>query len=151
MNTKTMRLPPRRVLTPNATNNKRKDREREEFDALKPPPTPTTTTKLPKPDAPKAEPISPSSNQLLAGYLAHEFLNKGTLFGQLWDPVENEVVPASPKKRAKPSRNGKADEPSRGQLEDYQRYVEVASLLKTDGAHLPGIVNPTQLACFLQM
>ncbi|XP_059433029.1 uncharacterized protein LOC132166260 [Corylus avellana] len=145
MNTKTMRLPPRRVLTPNAINNKRKDRE--EFDALKPQ---TPPTKLPKPDAPQAEPISPSSNQLLAGYLAHEFLSKGTLFGQLWDPVENEVVPVSPKKRAKPSRNGEA-EPSGGQLEDYQRYVEVASLLKTDGAHLPGIVNPTQLACFLQM
>lgn len=142
-----MRLPPRRVLTPNAINNKRKDRE--EFDALKPKPPPPPT-KLPEPDAPQDEPISPSSNQLLAGYLAHEFLTKGTLFGQLWDPVENEVVPVSPKKRAKPSRNGEA-EPSGGQLEDYQRYVEVASLLKTDGAHLPGIVNPTQLACFLQM
>jgi hypothetical protein len=145
MNTKTMRLPPRRVLTPNAINNKRKDRE--EFDALKPPPP---TMKLPKPDASQAEPISPS-NQLLAGYLAHEFLTRGTLFGQPWDPAKNEVPPVSPpKKRAKPSRNGEA-EPSVGQLEDYQRYVEVASLLKMDGAHLPGIVNPTQLAGFLQL
>lgn len=147
MNTKTMRLPPRRILTPNAINNKKR-KDREEFDALKP-----STTKLtkPEPDAPKAEPIN-QSNQLLAGYLAHEFLTRGTLFGQPWgDPAKNEVVPVSPpKKRAKPSRNDEA-EPSDGQLEDYQRYVEVASLLKTDGAHLPGIVNPTQLACFLQM
>ncbi|KAB1199218.1 hypothetical protein CJ030_MR0G026016 [Morella rubra] len=146
MNTKTMRLPPRRVLTPNVTN---KRKERDGFDALKPP-----TPKLSKPTIPPKvgsyEPIA--SNQLLAGYMAHEFLTRGTLFGQPLDPARNEVVPVS--KKGCPNQNGEG-EPSGGterrQLEDYQRYVEVANLLKSDGAHLPGIVNPTQLACFLQL
>ncbi|KAB1199217.1 hypothetical protein CJ030_MR0G026015 [Morella rubra] len=136
MNTKTMRLPPRR-------------KEREGFDALKPP-----TTKLFKPaTTPKAGSYEPiSSNQLLAGYMAHEFLTRGTLLGQPGDPSRDEVVPVA--KKGRPNQNGEA-KPSGGverrQLEDDQRYVEVANLLKTDGAHLPGIVNPTQLACFLQM
>ncbi|CAA2989621.1 embryo sac development arrest [Olea europaea subsp. europaea] len=32
-----------------------------------------------------------------------------------------------------------------------QSYAEVASLLKGDGAHIPGILNPTQLAGWIQM
>ncbi|KAL4596547.1 hypothetical protein ACB092_12G171000 [Castanea dentata] len=169
MNTKTMRLPPRRVLTPNATttttssattnnnNNKRKEREKEKegFNA-------TTITKLPKTATARAGGIGLaelvfSSNQILAGYLAHEFLTRGTLFGQQWDPTtanQNEAV----------SKKGEDEKPSgeaEGQVEekegdDHQqlqhekeRYVELANLLKTGGAHLPGIVNPTQLTHFL--
>ncbi|CAK9329209.1 unnamed protein product [Citrullus colocynthis] len=30
-------------------------------------------------------------------------------------------------------------------------YAEVASILKMDGAHLPGIVNPAQLAWWIKM
>ncbi|XP_027938050.1 uncharacterized protein LOC114192507 isoform X3 [Vigna unguiculata] len=90
MNTKTMRLPPRRVLTP---TNKRKERD-DPFDRPKPIPAPPTT-KILKPDRPvdpitatsKAVFVEPKpSNQLLAGYLAHEFLTKGTLLGQPWAP-----------------------------------------------------------------
>ncbi|KAJ9176469.1 hypothetical protein P3X46_011778 [Hevea brasiliensis] len=135
MSTKTMRPPPRRVLT----TNKRK--EREGFDSLKssPPSSPTPTpTKLPKPTTPQAgsgklsEPVS--FNQILAGYLAHEYLSKGTIYGQPFGPSEGGEEEEA--------------EPSEG---NYKRYVEVSSLLKADGAHLPGVVNPSQLSRFLQM
>ncbi|XP_048232258.1 uncharacterized protein LOC125370508 [Ricinus communis] len=171
MNTKTMRLPPRRVLT----SNKRKDREG--FDTLKPSPPqpPAPPTKLPKPTvlpqlsgsaklsepAPVCVSVSVLSNQLLAGYLAHEFLTKGTLFGQRWDPARAEASGggggsgsesnvSNNNHRTKASQKGKEAEPSK-ERENYQRYVEVSGLLKGDGAHLPGIFNPSQLAHFLQM
>ncbi|KAL4363102.1 hypothetical protein GQ457_04G027030 [Hibiscus cannabinus] len=35
--------------------------------------------------------------------------------------------------------------------DNRQRYADVASLLKTDGAHIQGIVNPSQLGRLLQM
>ncbi|KAK9903643.1 hypothetical protein M0R45_001066 [Rubus argutus] len=79
---------------------------------------------------------------LLAGYLAHEFLTKGTLLGQPWDPTarstEEEAVTNQPD-------GGEAEY---GKLESY---VQVADLLKTDGSQLAGIVNPTQLARILQL
>ncbi|KAJ8899309.1 hypothetical protein K2173_018283 [Erythroxylum novogranatense] len=136
MNTKTMRLPPRRVVT----SNKRK--EREGFDPLKPftqqqEQQPAKSSKL----TASSEPEPVLSNQLLAGYLAHEYLTRGTLYGQ---PLEQTSAQADPTKKIKPRQNVEAEL-------SHQRYVEVSSLLKTDGAHLAGIVNPTQLACILQM
>ncbi|XP_021630723.1 uncharacterized protein LOC110628387 [Manihot esculenta] len=146
MSTKTMRPPPRRVLT----SNKRK--EMEGFDSLEssPPSPPTPTpTKSPKPTSPQAgsarhtQPVS--FNQLMAGYLAYEYLSKGTIYGEKWDPdgAEEEW------KKAEPSEDREEEgEPNKG---DYRRYVEVSSLLKGDGAHLPGVVNPSELSRFLQM
>ncbi|KAK7345744.1 hypothetical protein VNO77_16355 [Canavalia gladiata] len=164
MNTKTMRLPPRRVLTPSGTTNKRKERD-DPFD--RPKPIPATTTKLPKPDKPiprpSPEPMtgttsnskaleSKPSNHLLAGYLAHEYLTKGTLLGQPWGPhragksmedggggggEEGEAAEAAP--------------PCRKTEEERERYAEMAGLLKGGGTHLPGVVNPTQLARFLHL
>ncbi|XP_022769876.1 uncharacterized protein LOC111313459 [Durio zibethinus] len=140
MNTKTMRLPPRRVSMP---NNKRKERNDLDVKHLAPPPT-----KSPKPAVPLSASTKAAhqvlSNQLLAGYLAHEFLTRGTLFGQTWDPARIREV--EPKER---SRAGDAE--PKPKEEKHQRYVEVASLLKTDGAHIPGIVNPSQLGHFLQV
>ncbi|KAM1031958.1 hypothetical protein ACFX2I_035594 [Malus domestica] len=142
MNTKTMRLPPRRISTTNASNNtnsnnKRKEKEGD-FDALQR----TKTLKLsPPPQAKPSEPAQPPG-QLLAGYLAHEFLTRGTLLGQPWDPSRAEPAPSgvsSSKIEAEPK------------FESLERYVEVADLLKTEGAHLAGVVNPTQLAGFLQL
>ncbi|KAL5711942.1 hypothetical protein ACHQM5_014163 [Ranunculus cassubicifolius] len=81
-----------------------------------------------------------SDNRVLAGYMANEFLTKGTLFGQKYDPARAEAAPVGGEKKAaagKPKKN-----PS---------YAEVANLLKSDGTHIPGIVNPTQLAQWLQM
>ncbi|XP_031276960.1 uncharacterized protein LOC116135398 isoform X2 [Pistacia vera] len=143
MNTKTMRLPPRRVLTP----TKRKER-----DDYKPPTTKSLKPTPAQPESYKApDPVS-SSNQLLAGYLAHEYLTKGTLFGKPFDAAgdqagsghgSGQVSAVEPMK----VKLGKKDE-AEPQL---KTYVEVASLLKTGGAHIPGIVNPTQLARFLHM
>ncbi|XP_045826486.1 uncharacterized protein LOC123918468 [Trifolium pratense] len=168
MNTKTMRLPPRRVLTSSnstTSNNKRKERD-DPFERPKPIHGPNS--KLLKPDKPisklsGSEPVQSAttttttttttpSNQLLAGYLAHEFLTKGTLFGQPWIPsrgkeeeededdvgggAEGEATEAPPSRRPETKI-------------DKERYVEVTALLKGGGTHLPGIVNPTQLARFL--
>lgn len=78
-----------------------------------------------KPAAPKAtEP--PSSNRLLAGYLAHEFLTKGTLLGQKFEFDLTRSGVAEPKR-------------------EQDNYKEVANLLRTKGTHVKGIVNPTQL------
>ncbi|GMH29181.1 hypothetical protein Nepgr_031024 [Nepenthes gracilis] len=143
----------REVFTPQISR-KRKERE-ESFKGNNSnrQPTSASNTTSSKP----AEPIS--SNQLLAGYMALEFLRAGTLLGQKFDPARAEGVPVSlaePKK--KPGQNnsniignsseadGTAGEPS---VEDSsaakQCYAELANLLKTDGTHIPGIVNPTQL------
>ena len=73
-------------------------------------------------------------NILLAGYLAHEFLTDGTLFGRRWGLTEV-------KQHAEG--NAKKENPPRG-------YVEVARLIEMDVAHIAGIVNPTQLALWLQ-
>ena len=70
---------------------------------------------------------SKGNNQLLAGYLAHEYLTKGTLLGRRWDQLPSQRVELHHEDK-------------------YDRYVQLASLLKTGGAHLSGVVNPTQLA-----
>ncbi|KAE8684595.1 methylesterase 17-like [Hibiscus syriacus] len=152
MNTKTMRLPPRRVSMP---TNKRKERDDFDLKRLNPP-----LTKLPKPAVPlpgsekAAQQVL--SNQLLAGYLAHEYLTRGTLFGQTSDPALPQQTAGEAKRRIgedvdlnERSRAGDAEPEPRD--EKRQRYVEVSSLLKSDGAHIPGIFNPSQLARFLQM
>lgn len=173
MNHSSRQLPP---MAP----RKRKERD-EMFDFLKPsrPPHPTLAKPIPKRAPPLAvAPIKPSKmaslppahpNVLLAGYLAHEFLTKGILCGQLYDPAranapltystslagfstmkepnhgfinrdKGKVVTPNPR----PSKNKNRVEPN------LARYAEVPALLK-DGAHIPGIVNPSQLVCFLNL
>lgn len=140
-----MSQPPRRILTPGAS---RKRKEMEAFYTIKPPAPPILAkppVRAPAPAAAAAaEPVA--SNKLLAGYMAHEFLTKGTLFGQRWDPARADAVALS-KRTGKP----KAEAESSRSAEQQQSYVEVASLLKSDGVHIPGIVNPTQLARWIQM
>lgn len=142
---------PRRILTSGAS---RKRKEVEGFYANKPcsPPAPAPAS----PTAATLKAAEPaSSNRLLAGYMAYEFLTKGTLFGQKLDPARAEAVPlpssAAEGKRMKPSQIEEAAEPSARPAKQHQSYGELASLLKTDGAHIPGIVNPTQLARWIQM
>lgn len=146
--TATMSNQDRRFLNHALVGPSVKRKERDGFDDPKPK---LARLGIPRPGSPAPEPAS--KNQLLAGYLAHEFLTKGTLFGQPWDPALAEAVPVSAdSRRLKPS--GLKDEMSsraEPQVEKNQRYVEVADLLKTDGAHFPGIVNPTQLARSLQL
>ncbi|PKI35105.1 hypothetical protein CRG98_044494 [Punica granatum] len=139
-----MAFPPRRILTPVASR-KRKERESllacpEAITAAKPsahPPAPAQAAAKP-----------PQDNRLLAGYMAYEFLTRGTLLGQRLDPARAEAVQVGPglaeAKRTKPEA-----EPSG--RKDHGSYAEVASILKTEGAHIPGIVNPTQLARWIQL
>ena len=127
---------PRRILTPGIS---RKRKEREVFYSFKP----SSAVTGPK------SPCSPDcSNQLLAGYLAHEFLTRGTLLGQKLDPVGAEMIPiiGSSTEPRKPDK-----QETEQNLKEKQSYDEVASILKNDGTHVPGIVNPTQLAKWIQM
>lgn len=135
-----MRSPPRRVL-------KRKE-IREGVDSLNLSPQAAAATKLPKPSIPQAGAEPVSFNQLMAGYLAHEYLTKGTIYGQQWDPAgaEEEWQKVDDDEPSEDDEEEAA--PSKG---NYKRYVEVSSLLKAEGAHLPGVVNPSQLSRFLHM
>ncbi|PRQ25774.1 hypothetical protein RchiOBHm_Chr6g0287331 [Rosa chinensis] len=149
MNTKTMRLPPRRISTTNASSNSNAPTtKRKETESALDAPHPAKALKLsptePAHQAAVSEPALASCH-LLAGYLAHEFLTKGTLLGQLWDPTARSSAEEQPVTKSPDRREA---EP---QYEKLERYVEVADLLKTDGAQLAGIVNPTQLARFLQL
>lgn len=148
---------PRRILTPSAS------RKRKEMEALyprKPPAPPFAAATTTAPFKAPAEPMAAPSNRLLAGYMAHEFLTKGTLLGQKWDPARAEAVSVSngsgepkrpkPAAEAEPSRKEKPKQ-HRERDGDDERYTEVARLLKEDGAHVAGIVNPTQLARWIQM
>lgn len=149
---------PRRIMVPGASTS----RKRKEMDAFhpstlpKPSVTPTAVSRAVSGKATTsskgAEHQPPlSSNRLLAGYMAYEFLTKGTLLGQKFDPARAEAVPVnSPdSKKNKQIQPMKAAEPS-GKSKP-QCYGEVANLLKSDGVHIPGVVNPTQLARWIQM
>lgn len=107
-----------------------------------------------EPATPKQEEPIPS-NRLLAGYLAHEFLTKGTLFGQKFD-VESARVNAEPLAgftTAEPKRSQVNFQAAASAVErkEHDSYGEVASIMKTDGTHIKGIVNPTQLSRWIHM
>ncbi|KAI4342657.1 hypothetical protein MLD38_027253 [Melastoma candidum] len=78
-----------------------------------------------------AEAKPSSDNKILAGYLAYEFLRKGTILGERFGSVAHH--------------HQKEEEEERRSLE------EVASILKVDGVHIPGIFNPSQLARWIRM
>ncbi|CAI0386176.1 unnamed protein product [Linum tenue] len=141
-----MRLPPRRILA----SNKRKDKEDTTRDSSKS--LVATMEPVVKPATAVigydkfTEPVG-SNNQLLAGYLAHEFLSKGTLFGE---PMRADNCPSPIYVKAKKIKPSMEMERETKAMRS-ERYLEVSKLLKMEGAHLPGIINPTQLAQFLQM
>lgn len=147
----------RRILTPGASR-KRKEMEAFHPSTLSKPLVPPASVTRAVSGANQAstsskgaEPHPQTSNRLLAGYMAYEFLTKGTLFGQKFDPGRAEAMPvniAEPK-RNRPSQPSKEAEPS-GKSKP-QSYAEVANLMKSDGVHIPGVVNPTQLARWIQM
>ncbi|XP_002275835.1 uncharacterized protein LOC100253191 [Vitis vinifera] len=141
MSTK-LKPPPRRFSTLGASN---KRKERDGFDAHEIPKIPKFTTPQAATVTASPKSLEPAShNRLLAGYLAHEFLTKGTVFGEKCPSARAEAkpVPAELKK----GRGG-----AELKMEALKRYVAVSDLLKTDGAHIPGIINPTQLGRYLQM
>ncbi|KAJ3680023.1 hypothetical protein LUZ60_016301 [Juncus effusus] len=89
-----------------------------------------------------AQPIKPSqvvrpaqqpNNKLLAGYLANEFLTKGTILGKRFEPSRSEPTTV----QAGSSKPGNS-------------YAEISYLMKSEGVQIPGVVNPAQLAKWLQ-
>lgn len=132
----------RRVLT---ATRKRKDREDSSFFSqhgskgnfgklhkFQQPPSPannsSNTTSSSSVTQRLGEPGSVPSNRILAGYMAHEYLTRGTLFGQKFDPARAEAVPlaAADPKRKPGSEQPEPAKPSRS-------YADVAQLLKADG------------------
>ncbi|XP_047070646.1 uncharacterized protein LOC124678842 [Lolium rigidum] len=116
---------------------KRKERELQaQLQQMGPTPTPSAKAKAEL----STKPIA-GGNKLLAGNLAHEFLTRGTVLGRRIEPA-----PAAPGRRIEP-----AWQPARPEPEPKRRYAEVSWLLMANGAHIPGVVNPTQLAHWLQI
>ncbi|KAI3848701.1 hypothetical protein MKX03_025075 [Papaver bracteatum] len=121
-------------------------------------PTPPSSSK-PLP----ASAASKDNNWLLAGYLAHEFLTSGTLLGQKWDPARAEANPITPRnsnpnniRGGRPTTAGvgaagSETKPVRPQQKIHSSYPDVSKLLKSEGAHIEGVVNPTQLAKWLHL
>ncbi|MCH91364.1 putative embryo sac development arrest 6 [Trifolium medium] len=116
------------------------------------PPGNTRKRKQTEADKPDKQPIP--SNKLLAGYLAHEFLTKGTLFGQMFDPTIDRVDSAANSivGSAVDSTAEQDAELTRPNVrKDHESYGEVASIVKRNGTHIKGIVNPTQLSRWIRM
>ncbi|KAF5822061.1 hypothetical protein HanRHA438_Chr01g0022721 [Helianthus annuus] len=147
-------------------SNKTKASDNKTFDFLKPSKTPKLAKPvkpvLPRAAAPIKPARPPSDSKLMAGYLAHEYLTKGTLFGQPWDPARADVVPVSgaaqladlrkPMKQSVVSQKGKPAEPKPGDKRKFESYAQVSGILMgKNGVHIPGIVNPTQLTRFLNL
>ncbi|KAI3738904.1 hypothetical protein L2E82_29164 [Cichorium intybus] len=144
------------ILAPGASRLKRKERESvysTKRSPLAPPPPPPPSQKLPQASVATSTTVTTSkgskamdanatsSNKLLAGYMAYEFLTKGTLLGQKFDGARADTA-ARGKRQTETEANGN------------ETYKEITSLLmmKNDGgARIPGIVNPTQLARWIQM
>ncbi|KAL8089130.1 hypothetical protein AgCh_038780 [Apium graveolens] len=108
--------------------NKRKDREYQKPPKfIKPSQHERATTKI----VGNKQESSASNNQLLAGYMAYEFLSKGTLLGQQL---------ANSKRLVDPNK-----------VKMYKKYVEITGLFKRDGGvQIPDVVNPTQINPFSQ-
>ncbi|XP_047315035.1 uncharacterized protein LOC124918988 [Impatiens glandulifera] len=119
--------PPR----PAAASRKRKERS-DSILQIKPPPLQSVQTAASSNGDVSSS--STASNRLLAGYMAYEFLKSGTVLGQKWDPA---------------SRDKAEKEQPRWQTQ--QSYADVARLMKDDEAHVAGVVNPSQLARWIQM
>ncbi|XP_043706731.1 uncharacterized protein LOC122656313 [Telopea speciosissima] len=151
---------PRRVLTPGASR-KRKDREGLLQTDKSSTPTTSKINQIQDPDpnpnpTPAPTPVPSLSNRLLAGYMAHEFLTQGTLFGQKWDPAaatadKAETTKKVTKNKAVEEKGGReATAAAATGAAAHQSYAAVAKMMKVDGTHIPGIVNPTQLARWIQ-
>ncbi|GAB4841052.1 hypothetical protein Ancab_021798 [Ancistrocladus abbreviatus] len=87
------------------------------------------------------------NSKLLGGYLAHEYLTTGTLFGEAYGTAAHTLAEAVKNVSEEPKLAKQIKEEER----KYKAYVEVANLLKVEGTHLPGIVNPSHLAKYLGM
>lgn len=81
-------------------------------------------------------------NWRLACFLSNEYLSRGTLLGSLWPPQDSN----SKSKPMSGSSDENADEIRR---EKERLYGTVTGFLRDGDVHLPGIMNPSQLASWL--
>ncbi|XP_075486479.1 uncharacterized protein LOC142526094 [Primulina tabacum] len=139
----------RRPLAPGASSKRKEMESPHGSTSLKP--LPQQTAVSPATTSFKGAEQKPlPSNRLLAGYMAYEFLTKGTLLGEKYDPARSEAFQLNKNKQVQNRAEPATESESRGQTKPHG-YAEVASLLKSDGIHIPGIVNPTQLGRWIQM
>ncbi|KAK1426404.1 hypothetical protein QVD17_15075 [Tagetes erecta] len=117
-----------------ASRLKRKDREHQQLPPSKrhpPPPPPPPRAAVPTKTSTKGFEMNSSNNKLVAGYMAFEFLTKGTVLGN------------------------KIDRSETAKVIENERYRELTSLLmmKSDsgGYLLPGVVNPAELVRWIEM
>jgi hypothetical protein len=115
---------------------------------------PGNTRKRKQTEADKPDKPIPS-NKLLAGYLAHEFLTKGTLFGQLFDPTSIHRVRFESDSIVSSAADSTAEQDAEltrpNVRKEHESYGEVASIVKMNGTHIKGIVNPTELSRWIRM
>jgi hypothetical protein len=115
---------------------------------------PGNTRKRKQTEADKPDKPIPS-NKLLAGYLAHEFLTKGTLFGQLFDPTTIDRVDSESDSIVGSAVDSTAEQDAEltrpNVRKEHESYGEVASIVKMNGTHIKGIVNPTELSRWIRM
>ncbi|KAK3158483.1 hypothetical protein QOZ80_2AG0137810 [Eleusine coracana subsp. coracana] len=101
--------------------------------------------KPPAPPPPADAAECAAGTKLLAGYLAHEYLTYGTLLGKPMlppPPIQKEKHHAA----AAPASSGATAPPP---PKPAERCAEVSRLIMAGGAHIPGIVNPSQLGGWL--
>ncbi|KAK4744584.1 hypothetical protein SAY87_010896 [Trapa incisa] len=127
-----------RILAP-GTLRKRKEREPmlsgAEVDAARKPAGPT---------APAEASSHPEfDNRILASYMAYEFLTRGTLLGQKLNNGRTEAD--------RVSLPGPSSETHTNEIKESRSYTELACILKMEGVHIPMIINPTELAGWIQM
>ncbi|PKA54155.1 hypothetical protein AXF42_Ash018165 [Apostasia shenzhenica] len=90
--------------------------------------------------SPSTEPAPvPSDNWLLAGYLAHEFLTKGTLFGKRWAAEPAELGSGSASGKARRVGLGSCDPPRPAHTDEAYHVI-------TEGVRLRRVFNPSNLA-----
>jgi hypothetical protein len=115
---------------------------------------PGNTRKRKQTEADKPDKPIPS-NKLLAGYLAHEFLTKGTLFGQLFDPTSIHRADSESDSIVSSAADSTAEQDAEltrpNVRKEHESYGEVASIVKMNGTHIKGIVNPTELSRWIRM
>ncbi|KAI4365364.1 hypothetical protein MLD38_021355 [Melastoma candidum] len=158
-----MSLHPRRIPPPGAS---KKRKEREPF--YNPAPTPNnriTTSPKPSPNSFFKLPDLPlaiaeangqkshhdpptSDNRILAGFMAHEFLTRGTILGHRFDPGRADGVAGEP--RGKPGEAERNQGKGKGKEEEHPSYGDVAGMLRKDGVHIPGVFNPSHLLTWLR-
>ena len=144
------------MMNPSASRLKRKDRESifpAKRSPLAPAPPPSRRATVAASTAittSKGMEVTSSNNKLLAGYMAHEFLTKGTLLGQKFD---NSVKNQNQNQNQNQSAIELETEKWRKGKESSYKEITSLMMMKSDGGgiHIPGIVNPTQLDRWIQM